>query len=341
MGLDVTYYNQRSRDQINNVPSPFSSGFSTRMINAGVVSNKGIEVLLTASPVAKKDFKWDVSFNFARNVNKVESLADGVPFLTLSEARWMGVAVIAKPGENYGSILSFDYQKDPNGNVILDPTTLLPLQSDERQVVGKGIYDWTGGVSNTVYFKNFSLSALIDVKFGSDLFSMTNLFAASRGSLNTTLAGREEWIASEEERQAQGYTLDQWKAIGKVRGLVPEGVVKDENGNFVKNTKAVDPSVYWPQIVSSGGVARPYIYSGTYVKMREITLGYTIPERISAKWGVRNIQVALVSRNPFILFSDVPNVDPDSNYNNGNGQGLEYGSLPTRRSWGFNLNFKF
>ena len=341
IGLDVTYYNQKSRDQINNVPSPFSSGFSTRMINAGVVSNKGIEVLLTGSPIARKDFKWDVSLNFARNVNKVESLADGVPFLTLSEARWMGVAVIAKPGENYGSILSFDYQKDPNGNLILDPTTLLPLQSDERQVVGKGIYDWTGGVSNTVYYKNFSLTALIDVKFGSDLFSMTNLFAASRGSLNTTLDGREEWIASEEDRQAQGYTLDQWKVMGKVRGLVPEGVIKGENGEFVKNTKAVDPSVYWPQIVSSGGVARPYIYSGTYVKMREITLGYTLPDKISEKLGVRNIQIALVSRNPFILYSDVPNVDPDSNYNNGNGQGLEYGSLPTRRSWGFNLNFKF
>ncbi|TKC61211.1 SusC/RagA family TonB-linked outer membrane protein [Pedobacter hiemivivus] len=341
IGLDVTYYNQKSRDQINNVPSPLSSGFPTRMINAGVVLNRGVEVLLTASPVAKKDFRWDVSFNFARNVNKVESLAEGVPFLTLSEARWMGVAVIAKPGQNYGSILSFDYQKDPAGNVILDPVTLLPLQSDERQVVGKGIYDWTGGFSNAIYFKNFSFSALIDVKYGSDLFSMTNLSAASRGSLNTTLAGRAEWIASEEDRQAQGYTADQWKDMGKVRGLVPEGVVKDGAGNFVKNTKAVDPSVYWPQIVASGGVARPYIYDGTYVKLREITIGYTIPEKISAKWGVRNIQIALVSRNPFILYSDVPNVDPDSNYNNGNGQGLEYGSLPTRRSWGFNLNFKF
>jgi TonB-linked SusC/RagA family outer membrane protein len=341
LSLDVTYYNQRSRDQINNVPSPLSSGFSSRMINAGVVSNQGVELLISGTPVMKKDLRWDLSLNFARNINKVESLADGVPFLTLSEARWMGVAVIAKPGENYGSILSFDYSKDPDGNVILDPTTLLPLQSTERQVVGKGIYDWTGGMSNAVYYKNFSLSALVDVKYGSDLFSMTNLFAASRGSLNTTLDGRAEWIASEEDRQAQGYTLDQWRAMGNVRGLVPQGVVQDVNGNYVQNARAVDPSVYWPQIVSSGGVAQPYIYDGSYVKMREITLGYTIPAVITRRWGISSLQIAVVSRNPFIIYSSVPNVDPDSNYNNGNGQGLEYGSLPTRRSWGANLNFKF
>ncbi|KAA8476596.1 TonB-linked SusC/RagA family outer membrane protein [Arcticibacter tournemirensis] len=341
LGADITYYSQRSRDQINRVPLPLSSGFSAQTINAGVVTNKGVEVLLTGGLIAKKDFHWDVSINFARNINKVESLAEGVPFLTLSEARWMSVAVIAKPGEDYGSILAFGYQKDPDGNLILDPTTLLPLQSEERQVVGKGIFNWTGGVSNTIYFKNFRLSALIDVKQGADLFSMTNLFAANRGSLNTTLEGRAEWIESEELRQAGGYTAQQWAAMGNVRGLVPKGVVKNANGEYIPNTKAVDPSVYWSQILASGGVAIPYIYDGSYVKMREITLGYTIPSKVTARWGVKDVQIALVSRNPFIIYKDVPNVDPDSNYNNGNGQGLEYGSLPTRRSWGVNVNFKF
>jgi len=341
LGADITYYSQRSRDQINRVPLPLSSGFSAQTINAAVVTNKGVEVLLTGGLIAKKDFRWDISVNFARNINKVESLAEGVPFLTLSEARWMSVAVIAKPGEDYGSILAFGYQKDPEGNLILDPTTLLPLQSEERQVVGKGIFNWTGGLSNSIYFKNFRLSALIDVKQGADLFSMTNLFAANRGSLNTTLEGRAEWIESEELRQAGGYTAQQWAAMGNVRGLVPKGVVKNTNGEYVPNTKAVDPSVYWSQILASGGVAIPYIYDGSYVKMREITLGYTIPSKITARWGVKDVQIALVSRNPFIIYKDVPNVDPDSNYNNGNGQGLEYGSLPTRRSWGVNVNFKF
>lgn len=345
IGLDVTYYTQKSRDQINRVPIPYSSGFQTRMINAGVVSNRGVEILLNTSLIAKEKFQWDMSFNFARNVNMVESLADGVPFLTLSDARWMSVAVVAKPDAPYGSILAFDQQTDPQGNIILDPVSLLPLQSEERQLVGKGIYDWTGGISNTMNYQNFSLSFIMDIKSGADMFSMTNLFAASRGSLNSTLEGRNEWIISEEERQMANMTIEQWTAAGNVRGLVPKGVIRsiDENGNevFTENTRAVDPSVYWAQIVQDGGVARPYIYDASYVKMREITFGYRLPTALTRKWGIQDMQVSVVSRNPFIIYKDVPNIDPDSNYNNGNGQGLEYGSLPTRKSWGINLNVRF
>ncbi len=341
IGLDLTYYNQSSRDQINRVPLPVTSGFDAQTINAGIVTNRGVEIMLNAEAVKSRDFKWNISLNFARNKNKVSSLAEGVPYLVLSDARWMSVSVIAKPSENYGSILAFDYQKDPDGNIILDPTTLLPMQSTDRQVVGKGIYDWTGGMSNSFQYKNFRLNALIDVKYGASLFSMTNMMAASRGSLNTTLGGRSEWIASEEERQSLGYTLDQWKAMGRVRGLVPEGVLMQADGSYAANTRAVDPSVYWAQILNTGGVARPYIYDGSYVKVREISFGYTFSSKLISRLGIQDLQLNLVSRNPFIIYKDVPNVDPDSNYNNGNGQGLEYGSLPTRRSWGVNLNFKF
>jgi len=174
---------------------------------------------------------------------------------------------------------------------------------------------------------------------------MTNLFAAVRGSLNTTLEGREEWIKSEEERLTAGKTFAQWTADGKVRGYVPKGVVKtgtDENPIYVENTQAVDPALYWGYVYpSDSGVGKPYVYDATYVKMREITLSYRVPASFSSRLGLKDIQVAVVSRNPFIIYKNVPNVDPDSNYSNGNGQGLEYGSLPTRRSWGFNLNFRF
>lgn len=345
LGLDVTYYTQKSRDQINRVPIPYSSGFETRLINAGVVSNQGVEIMLSSTPIQKENFQWDLSVNFARNKNMVESLADGVPFLTLSDARWMSVAVVAKPDAPYGSILAFDEQRDPKGNLILDPVSLLPLQSSERKLVGKGIFDWTGGINSSMRYKDFNLSFIVDVKYGADMFSMTNLFAASRGSLETTLEGRDAWIQSEEERLAANMTSEDWASAGRVRGLVPKGVIRtvDANGDevFTENTRAVDPSVYWGQIVQDGGVARPYIYDASYIKMREITFGYTIPSHLTKRWGIQGMQVSVVSRNPFILFKDVPNIDPDSNYNNGNGQGLEYGSLPTRKSWGVNLNFRF
>ncbi|WP_222535185.1 SusC/RagA family TonB-linked outer membrane protein [Pedobacter polysacchareus] len=346
IGLDVTVYTQKSRDQINKVPAPISSGFAYQIVNAGVISNKGIEVMLNTKPIVGRDFNWDLSVNFARNVNQVESLADGIPYLSLSDARWLGVSIVAMPGAAYGSILAYKEQRDPNGNVILDPEkSLTPKRNTYREVIGKGTYSWTGGMSSVMNYKNFGLNFVVDVKQGADLFSMTNLFAAVRGSLNTTLEGREEWIKSEEERLTAGKTFAQWTADGKVRGYVPKGVVKtgtDENPIYVENTQAVDPALYWGYVYpSDSGVGKPYVYDATYVKMREITLSYRVPASFSSRLGLKDIQVAVVSRNPFIIYKNVPNVDPDSNYSNGNGQGLEYGSLPTRRSWGFNLNFRF
>jgi hypothetical protein len=187
----------------------------------------------------------------------------------------------------------------------------------------------------------------VDVKQGANLFSMTNLFDVIRGSSLVTLSGRSEWIQSEEARQSAGMSAEQWAAAGKVRGYVPQGVVQtgtDGSGKpiYTKNTKALDPSVYWANYYSDGnGVATPFIYDASYIKMRQITFSYQLPSKLTSRWGIKDMSVAIVSRNPFIIQKHVPNVDPDSNYNNGNGQGLEYGSLPSRKSWGFNLNLKF
>ncbi|RWY53829.1 SusC/RagA family TonB-linked outer membrane protein [Mucilaginibacter gilvus] len=347
IGLDVTYYTSKSRDQINVVNIPLSTGFSQQLINAGVISNKGVEVQLNTKPIVLKDFNWDLNVNFARNINNVESLAEGVPYLTLSDARWLGTSVVARPNTAYGAILGYGAQVDKDGNAVLDPVTLAPLQTTDRQVLGKGTWSWTGGISSSFYYKNFGLSFIVDIKQGASLFSMTNLFNVIRGSSLTTLPGRAEWIKSEEDRQTAGMSIEQWTAAGNVKGYVPQGVVQtgtDGSGNpvYAKNTRALDPSIYWANYYSDGnGVATPFIYDASYVKMREITLSYHIPTVISSKWGIKSMTVALVSRNPFIIHKNVPNVDPDSNYNNGNGQGLEYGSLPSRKSWGFNLNVKF
>ncbi len=347
IGLDVTYYNAKSKDQLNIVPVAPSSGFNAKIINAGTISNRGLEVALSGKPIVSKSFNWDLNISFARNKNTVESLAEGTPFISLSDARWAGVSVVAMPGQSYGAILGYNYQKDPNGNIILDATTLQPLLSDNREVLGKGVFDWTGGLSSTMNYKNFSLGAVLDVKWGADLLSLTNYFAAAGGELKSTLPGRAEWIASEEDRQAAGLTIAQWTAAGKVRGLVPSGVVQigtDANGNgiFEQNTRAIEPSTYWGRLGDiSNAVAVPFIYDASYVKVRQLTLSYNLPSSLISKWKIKDVQVGLVARNPFIIYKDVPNVDPDSNYNNGNGQGIEYGSLPGRRSYGFNLNFRF
>ncbi|MBC7868260.1 MAG: SusC/RagA family TonB-linked outer membrane protein [Gloeobacteraceae cyanobacterium ES-bin-316] len=345
--VDFTYYTQKSRDQINNVPLPVSSGFGQQIINAGVVSNAGVELLLSGTPLKSKDFEWNVSVNYAHNKNTVNTLADGVPFLVLSEARWLGVSVVAMPGAAYGAILGYDFKYDDAGNKILDPVSLKPLATDERKVLGKGTWDWTGGMTNTLHYKNFGFNAVIDVKVGADLFSMTNMYAILRGSDISTLEGRQEWISSEEQRIAEGKTIQQWDAEGKTKGYVPNGVIQtglDANGKpvYTQNTRAMDPGLYWGNFYSDDrGILTPFLYDASYVKMRELMLSYNIPAKLFGKLKIAAASFSVVSRNPFIIHKSVPNVDPDSNYNNGNGQGFEYGSLPSRRSWGLNLNVRF
>lgn len=347
LGLEFTWYTQNSRDQINYVNIPFSGGFATQVVNAGTISNTGVEILLTGKPVVTKNFTWDVAVNAAHNKNTVKSLAEGVAYITLSDARWLGISVIAEPNLAYGTMLGYDYQRTADGQIILDPVTLHPLPSEERGPVGKGTWDWTGGLTNTFRYKNLSLTAVMDVKTGADLFSMTNLFAITRGQHKMTLAGRKEWIQSEEERQAAGQTLPDWLASGKAKGYVPQGVVQmgtDASGKpvYQANTTPVDPNIYWPRYYGDDrGIAAPFIYDASYVKLREIVLSWNLPGRWIRKINAQGIALSVVSRNPWIIYKEVPNVDPDSNYNNGNGQGLEYGSLPGRKSWGINLNVKF
>lgn len=347
LNVDFTYYTQKSRDQINNVPLPVSAGFGQQVINAGVVSNTGIELLISGSPVKTKDFEWNVSFNYAHNKNTVNSLAEGVPFLVLSEARWLGVSAVAMPGAPYGALLGYDFQYDAAGNKILDPVSLKPLATDERKVLGKGTWDWTGGITNSLHYKNFGFNAVIDIKMGADLFSMTNMYSILRGSDVSTLEGRQEWISSEEQRIAEGKTILQWDAEGKTKGFVPKGVIQtgtDSNGKpvYTQNTKAMDPGLYWGNFYSDDhGILTPFLYDASYIKVRELMFSWNVPQKVLGKAKVIGASVSVVSRNPFIIHKNVPNVDPDSNYNNGNGQGFEYGSLPSRRSWGINLNVRF
>ncbi len=347
IGFEFTYYTQRSRDQINFTDLPMSAGYANQILNAGTLTNKGVEMMLSTKPVVGKNFSWDLILNGAHNRNVVESLAPGVTYLTLSDARWLGLSVIAQPGMPYGSIIGYDYLYAPDGQKILNKENLTPMATDERKVLGKGTWDWTGGVINTFRYRSISLNAVIDFKQGADLFSMTNLFAVIRGQDKSTLEGRKEWVASEEERQAAGMTAAEWLASGNTRGYVPKGVFQngvDADGKpvYEQNTRPMDPNVYFASFYGDDrGVAVPFIYDASYIKMRELSLTYTLPQRASRRIRAQFISVSIVSRNPFIIYKSVPNVDPDSNYNNGNGQGFEYGSLPGRRSWGANVNIRF
>ena len=337
LGLDLTYYNQLSKDQIIRLATSSTSGYNYSLVNAGEIENKGIEIALNGRVLQIKDFAWDAGVNFSKNVNKVNSLVDDMQWFELEKATWCGVSVGAQVGENYGAIKGKDFKRNEQGLFIINPETGLPEVSETTEVLGNASWDWTGGFYSTLTYKNFRLSAGFDVKVGADLFSMSMRSAYETGRASGTLAGREEWYRSEENRLAANMTLEEWRAAGKCEGYIVPGVIDNGDGTYRTNDIPLNPESFWKS--AARNCPSLFIYDNSYVKCREITFGYTFPEQMLGKM-IKGLNVSFVARNPFIIWKNIPNIDPDSGYNT-SGLGLEYGSLPSRRSYGFNVNVKF
>ena len=347
LGLDVTYYNQSSENQIIALASSSAAGYTHRLINAGEIQNKGIEVAVNGRVLDYKGFAWDAGVNFSKNVNKVKSLVDGMDYFELEKASWCGVTVGAQVGENYGSIMGKDFKRNSNGDVIINGDTGLPEVDDQIRTLGNASWDWTGGFYSTFTYKNFRLSAGFDVKVGADIFSMSMRSAYQTGKASGTVEGREEWYSSEEARQAAGMSSTQWLNYIQSQpgydahdyGYVVPGVIDNGDGTYRQNDIPVNPEAYWKS--AADNAPGMFVYDNSYVKCREITFGYTFPENMISKLKiVKDLSISFVARNPFIVWKNIPNIDPDSGYNT-SGLGLEYGSLPSRRSYGFNVNVKF
>lgn len=337
IGLDFTYYSQISKNQIMGMASSSATGYGYRLINAGEIENRGVEIALNTRPIQLKDFSWDLNFNFSKNSNKVKKLVDDMDMFELEKATWLDVQVAAKVGENFGSIVGPDFQRNENGDILIDPTTGLPMYDKSNHVLGNASWDWTGGVYTNFSYKNISLSAVFDVKVGADLYSMSARAAHETGKSLATLEGRDAWYQSEEARQTAGYAKDSpdWTPTG---GFIAPGVIDNGDGTYRDNDIIINPEKYWMNVCRNA--PSMFIYDNSYVKCREITLSYTLP-KTWLKNVVSDLTVSFVARNPFIVWKNIPNIDPDSNYNNTTGMGMEYGSLPSRKSYGFNVNLKF
>lgn len=306
--LDVTYYNSKSTNQIVNIPISAASGYTAKTINAGRIDNKGIEILLGLTPIKTADFRWDVTINFAKNNNTVVELAEGIERFELGG--YWSLDVMAIPGQPYGQLYGYDYERDPDGNVIF--YNGLPTQGDLK-LLGGTTPDWIGGILNEFTYKNFSASFLIDQRQGSDLYSMTTTWGRYAGALDETLIGREG-------------------------GIVGVGVMPDGNGGFVENT-VVAGAEKFNKAAYSNDIASSSVFDASFIKLREVKIGYTFKN--FRNLAIKDLNISLVGRNLAILSTTVPHVDPETAFSSGNVQGLEYGQLPSARSIGFSISCKF
>ncbi|RAV99909.1 SusC/RagA family TonB-linked outer membrane protein [Pseudochryseolinea flava] len=312
--FELTYYDRKTKNQIIDIPISGASGYTTKTINAGQISNRGIEIHVGATPVSLSNgFRWDVDLNFAKNINQVDELYPGVEQYLI--ATYWSLQVVGIPGQRLGSLFGYGFERDPNGNIIHEDG--LPVTSTTAKVLGNYTPDWTAGFNSQFSYKGFTLYGQIDVKRGGDLYSMTTSWGRYAGILEETLLGREDGIVG-----------DGVKNIGTA-----------ENPEYVQNDIVVTAEQY-NKAAYSNSIAESSVFDGSYVKLREVRLGYTVPNSIFGRLPFKDLNVALVGRNLALLYSTVPHVDPETSFSNTNAQGLEFGQLPSARSIGFNISFK-
>ncbi len=313
LGLDLTYYDKQSYNQILKVDVSNATGFSSKLLNAGRLQNRGIEIQLTGTAVKTSSFKWDVALNWARNQNKVVELAQGLTTYTLGTVRGMGVE--ARVGQPYGTFFGQGFMRAPDGQIVYDQSGY-PVIDPVRRVLGNFTPKWIGGLQNTFTYKNLSLSTLIDMKQGGDIFSQTINIGRYTGVLKETTLGRETGIVG--------------------AGVVNAGTAA--NPEYVPNTKNIS-SEEWHHKYYLLTNNEETIFNGSYVKLREVRLTYVFPGKVFKRLPFRDITLSAVGRNLALLHSNIPHIDPETSYyNDGNLQGIENGQIPTTRSIGFNIS---
>jgi TonB-linked SusC/RagA family outer membrane protein len=321
LGFDVTYYNQKTTDDILNATISIGSGFGSTSLNIGQLSNKGIEIQLSATPV-KGDFTWDIALNLAKNKNKVIALNPGINELIMEEPRTRTVFVKNIVGEPFGVLTGWVQKRDAAGNRLYTSTGEV-VQSDTYQFLGNGVADLTGGLNNSFTFKNFNLAFLIDFKAGGDIYSGTNVRLLESGLTKESLLGREGDL--------------------QITGVFENGKNADGTtaytGVETRTLTAEQAENYWYSVGERDEAH--FVYDASFLKLRQITFGYDIPASLLGKTPIKTLSLSFVARNLAILYKNTPNIDPESSYSSSSSQGLDYFGVPSSRTYGFNLRATF
>ena len=326
LGFDASYYQARSIDQILPVVVSTATGYSSKFLNAGTVENKGIEISAFGTPVQTTNFTWNININFARNRNKVVKLFEGATNLVLADFQG-GVSLNATVGQPYGTIRGSNYVYTDNGKggmerTVSQTTGRYLLSPTSNEVIGNANPDWTGGISNSLRFKDLTFSFLVDTRQGGDIFS-----------------------------------LDLYYGMGT--GLYPETVQLNDKGNPSRNTIANGGGIILPGVAPNGtpntfrrsnsegtlGYRQPaagFVYDASYIKLREVALSYAIPRAFVNRLKViKGIDLSLVGRNLWIIDKDLPYADPEESISSGNLQGYQSGAYPTTRTLTLNAKVRF
>ncbi len=341
--FDAAYYNTNSFDQILEIKTTASSGYNSQLINAGKINNRGIEIQLDGSPIQTQDFKWNVGVNYSKNISKVEILDYDKQIQNYTIGTSGGVDVLASVGQAYGALYGTAYQRDASGNIVVGANGL-PKADPQKKVLGHYTPDYLAGVTNTLTYKNIEFSFLVDASVGGELFSGTNRTGNYTGVLAQTLPGRDAANGGLSYYYPSNNTANPKTLVAG--GTAPSGVTIYDDGMIFKgvyadgtaNNQVISAQEYYK---ASYNISEAYIYSSTFVKLREVKLAYNLNKSFVKKLGLEAASITAVGRNLFFIYKDAPNIDPETAFNTGNAQGLESLALPTTRNYSLNVNLKF
>ena len=319
LGIDLAFYNNLTRNQILDVPMDQTTGYTQMTMNSGKVRNRGIELQLTGTPIQTKDFVWNSTFTWAKNYNKVLSLAEGLKDgQTIAQTGGTTCSLIAKVGGSIGDIYGYKLKRAPDGQVVWENG--ITARTTEIEYVGNAYPAWKAGFSNEFVYKNFRVNILFDGQWGGIIYSQTHHKMTEHGTLKHTLKYREN---------------PNFEVVG-------EGVMLDGQGKYVPNNVPIAVSKYYADYWRRANV-ETNSFDASFLKLREARIEYSLPSSCLERIGVDRIVLALFGRNLAMWTKNFPVYDPEvATLNNGTiVPGSEMGQLPSTRTMGFNLTLKF
>jgi TonB-linked SusC/RagA family outer membrane protein len=316
--LDFTYYRTNTKNQFINISAPAGSGFERYLVNAGDIQNSGIEAALGYKLVNTPDFQWTGFLNFTRNVNEVievhpefDKSEDGIFFITNEAVNSYQMGL--KKGGSFGDIYGAQFARNEAGQILIDAEGK-PMRDAAFGLLGNANPDFMLGLSNEFSYKGVSLRLLIDGRFGGEVMSITEAVLDLNGVSQR----------SSDARDAGGVAING---------------VSDADGTPVTT---VDAELYYNAVGGRNSITENYIYDATNIRLRELSLGYSLPKSVMQNIGfVESVKLSIVGRNLFFFQNEAP-FDPDVTFSTGVGlQGLDIFSLPSTRTLGFSLGLVF
>jgi hypothetical protein len=308
-GFEFTYYSDISKNQFLPLAAPSGSGYTNYYVNAGKITNKGFELTLDVTPVETPDFRWNSSVNLSQNKNKIVELIASNPDYQVGGDN-EGFASIIKAGGSFNDVYIYKFARNDAGQIILDDNGI-PTKAAKQTKVGNVNPDFVLGWNNSVNFKNFFVTALVNGKFGGIAFSKTEAFLDSYGVSKRT---------------------------GDIRDAGETMPINAIQGTTAVTT--IDPAVYYGAVGDRNRIMEPYVFKRTNVRLAQIVIGYNIPLQ---KLGLplKAASISFIGRNLFFFYKNAP-YDPEATMSTANNmQSNEVFNMPATRTYGFNVKVNF